>query len=70
MYCQHVHHPGKIQIKVFFYQILSGFLSREGNTKIGGKMRLKGTVRVISSDRPFIDWHVQFTTIPLKPLFD
>ena len=33
-------------------------------------MRLKGTVSVISSDLPVLEWHVQFTTITLKPLFD
>ena len=31
---------------------------------------VKGTVSVISSDLPFIEWHVRFTTIPLKPLLD
>ena len=31
---------------------------------------LKGTVSVISNDLPFIKKHVQFTTIPIKPLFE
>ena len=31
---------------------------------------LKGTVRVISSNLPFIEMHNRFTTIPLKPFVD
>ena len=31
--------------------------------------KLKGTVSIISSDLPFIEWHVRFTTIPFKPYF-
>ena len=32
--------------------------------------KLKGTVAVITSDLPFIEWHVRFTAIPFKPLSD
>ena len=31
---------------------------------------IKWTVRVISSDLSFIEWHVRFTTIPFRPLLD
>ena len=30
----------------------------------------KGTVSIISTDLPFIEWHLRFTTIPFKPLID
>ena len=31
---------------------------------------IKGTVSLISNDLSFIECHVRFTTIPLKPLYD
>jgi len=27
----------------------------------------KGTMNVISSDHPLIEWHIRFTTVPFKP---
>ena len=30
--------------------------------------RVKGTVHVIISNPPFIDWYVRFTTAPLKAM--
>ena len=27
---------------------------------------VKGTVDVNSNDPPFVEWHIQFTTVPLK----
>ena len=27
----------------------------------------KGTMHVISSDHPLIEWHIRFTTVPFKP---
>ena len=30
----------------------------------------KGTITVISSDPPFVEWHFRFTTAPFKPLTD
>ena len=27
----------------------------------------KGTINVISSDPPLIEWHIRFTTVPFKP---
>ena len=29
---------------------------------------IKGTVQVISSDLPLVEWHVRFKTLPFKPL--
>ena len=32
--------------------------------------KFKGTVSIISTDLPLIEWHLRFTTIPFKPLID
>ena len=34
------------------------------------KWGIKGTVSIILSNLPFIEWHVRFTQIPFKSLFD
>ena len=33
-----------------------------------GNQMFKGTVNVISSSSPLIEWHIRFTMVPLKAL--
>ena len=54
---------------LFLSHFLKFFLSYPLNPLKIFPSRLKGTVNVISSVPPFIEWHVGFTTAPWKSLF-